>query len=68
MSLPGRLSRVAVAIGGFLIFVGVLMVVSFALAFYDLVKIPEEMLFMWFLLLISLLNVIAGILLAYNCE
>lgn len=68
MSLPGKLSRVAVAIGGFLIFVGVLMVVSFALAFYDLVMIPEEMLFIWFLLLISLLNVIAGILLAYNCE
>ncbi len=68
MSLPGRLSRVAVAIGGFLIFVGVLMVVSFTLAFYDLVKIPEEMLFMWFLLIISLLNIIAGILLAYNCE
>ena len=38
MSLPGRLSRVAVALGGFLIFVGVFLVVSFALAFYDLVK------------------------------
>ena len=68
MSLPGRISRVAVALGGFLIFIGVLIVVSFALAFYDLMRIPEETLFIWFLLFISLFNVIAGILLAYNCE
>ena len=68
MSLPGRLSRIAVAIGGFLIFTGVLMVLSFALAFYDLVNIPGGVLFIWFLLVISLLNVLSGILLAYNCD
>lgn len=67
MSWLGKLSRVAVALGGFLIFVGVIMVVASALAFYDFVKIPEGTLFIWFLLVISLLNLIAGILLAYNC-
>lgn len=66
MSELGKLSRVAVALGGFLIFMGVIMVVASALAFYDFVKMPEGTLFIWFLLVISLLNLTAGILLAHN--
>jgi hypothetical protein len=68
MSELGKLGRIAVALGGFLIFVGVIMILACALAFYGFVKIPESMLFMWFILVISLLNLIAGILLARNCE
>ena len=68
MSLPGKLSRVAIALGGFLIFTGVIMVIAFALAFYEFVNIPASALFMWFLLVLSLLNLMAGILLAYNLE
>lgn len=66
MSELGKLSRVAVALGGFLIFIGVIMVVASAFAFYDIVKMPEGTLFIWFLLVISLLNLTAGILLAHN--
>jgi hypothetical protein len=62
------MSRVAIALGGFLIFVGVILVIAFALASYDFVNIPNSTLFMWFLLVLSLLNLIAGMLLAYNCE
>jgi predicted tellurium resistance membrane protein TerC len=67
MTELGKFNRVAVALGGFLIFVGVIMVVASALAFYDFVKIPEGTLLIWFLLVISLLNLIAAILLARNC-
>ena len=41
MSELGKISRVAVALGGFLIFIGVIMTVASALAFYDIVKMPE---------------------------
>lgn len=68
MSDLGKLGRIAVALGGFLIFTGVIILLACALAFYDFVKIPESFLFMWFLLIISLLNLIAGILLSRNCE
>jgi hypothetical protein len=66
MSELGKLSRVAVALGGFLLFVGVIMVVASALGFYDIIMMPEGTLFLWFLLVISLLNLLAGILLAHN--
>lgn len=68
MSKLGKLGRIAVALGGFLIFTGVIMVVACALAFYDFVKIPESTIFILFLLIISLLNLTAGILLAHNCR
>jgi nitrate reductase gamma subunit len=69
MSKLRKLSRVAVALGGLLIFVGTIMVVISALAFFDAVNLPidsEQRLFMWGLLVISLLGSMAGILLVYR--
>jgi len=70
MSKLTKLGRVAVALGGFLIFVGAIMVAISALAFYDVLNVPvdseQENLFMWFLLIISLLNLASGILLVYR--
>ncbi len=70
MSRLRKLSRVAVALGGFLIFVGAIMVTISALAFFGVINVSidseEGELFMWFVLIISLLNVVAGILLAYR--
>jgi len=70
MSKLTKLGRVAVALGGFLIFVGAIMVAISALVFYDLLNVPvgseQENLFMWFLLIVSLLNLASGILLVYR--
>jgi len=66
MSSIGYLGRVAVALGGFLIFIGVIIVIVSILAFYDFVNVPDGTSFIWFLLIISLFNLIGGILLAYN--
>jgi len=70
MSKLKKLSRVAVALGGFLIFVGTIMTAISALVFYDLLNVPvgseQENLFMWFLLIVSLLNLASGILLVYR--
>ncbi len=70
MSRLRKLSRVAVALGGFLIFVGAIMVTISALAFFGVINVSidseEGELFMWFVLIISLLNVVAGILLAFR--
>lgn len=70
MSKLTKLGRVAVAMGGFLIFVGATMVAISALAFYDVLKVPvdseQENLFMWFLLVVSLLNLASGVLLVYR--
>jgi hypothetical protein len=70
MSGLRKLSRVAVALGGFLMFVGGIMATISALAFFGVLNVPidleEGKLFMWFILIISLLNVVAGILLLYR--
>jgi len=70
MSKLTKLGRVAVALGGFLIFVGAIMVAISALVFYDLLNVPvgseQENLFMWFLLIVSLLNLASGILLVHR--
>lgn len=70
MSKLRKLSRVAVALGGLLIFVGTIMVVISALAFFDAINLPidseQRKLFMWGLLIISLLGSMSGILLVYR--
>lgn len=70
MSKLRKLSRVAVALGGFLIFVGTTMVAISALAFYGVTNVAidskQGKLFMWVLLIISLLNLASGILLVYR--
>jgi len=70
MSKLTKLGRVAVALGGFLIFVGAIMVAISALVFYGLLNVPvgseQENLFMWFLLIVSLLNLASGILLVHR--
>ena len=70
MSKLRKLSRVAVALGGLLIFVGTIMIAISALAFYDGTNVAIDSkhgnLFMWVLLIISLLNLASGILLLYR--
>ena len=70
MSKLKKLSRVAVALGGFLIFVGTIMTAISALVFYDVTNLgidtKQGKLFMWVLLVISLLNVASGLLLVHR--
>jgi hypothetical protein len=70
MSKLRKLSRVAVALGGLLIFVGTIMIAISVLAFYDVtnaaIDSEQGKLFMWVLLIISLLNLASGILLLYR--
>lgn len=70
MSKLRKLSRVAVALGGLLIFVGTIMIAISALAFYDVtnaaIDSKQGKLFMWVLLIISLLNLASGILLLHR--
>ncbi len=70
MSKLRKLSRVAVALGGLLIFVGTIMIAISALAFYDVTNAAIDSkhgkLFIWVLLIISLLNLVSGILLLYR--
>ena len=70
MSKLRKLSRVAVALGCLLIFVGTIMIAISALAFYDVtnaaIDSEQGKLFMWVLLIISLLNLASGILLLYR--
>lgn len=68
MTRLAKLGRVSIALGGFLIFLGVVMIVVCALDYYELVIIPEGVIFFWFLLIISLLNLIGGLLLTRNCR
>ena len=68
MSRLEKLGRVSIALGGFLIFLGVVMIVVCALAYYELVIIPEGEGFFGFLLIISLLNLAGGLLLTRNCR
>lgn len=68
-----RLSKVAVAIGGFLIFVGVIMLGAFALAFSGVVDVSVfegisesegyRVLFLGILLVIGVLDVVSGFIL-----
>lgn len=68
-----RLSKVAVAIGGFLIFVGIIMIGMFALALSGVVDIgvferisgseAYRMLFLGVLLVIGILDFVSGIML-----
>ena len=66
-----RLSKVAVAMGGFLIFVGITMIGVSALVFSGVVDVSvlkEEyrMLLLWVLLVIGVLDVVSGIILRYR--
>ncbi|MCZ2809388.1 MAG: hypothetical protein O2V44_08545 [Candidatus Bathyarchaeota archaeon] len=66
-----RLSKVAVALGGFLIFVGITMIGVFALVFsevVDLTLLEKEyrMLFLWVLLVIGVLDVVSGVILRHR--
>jgi len=65
-----RLSKTAVALGGFLILVGITMIGVFALVFSGIVDISvlgEEyrMLFLWVLLVIGVLDMVSGIILRH---
>ena len=63
------LSRFAVALGGFLIFVGIMMIGVFVLVFFGFVDVgileseKIRMLFLWVLLAIGLLDLVSGIIL-----
>lgn len=66
-----RLSKVAVAMGGFLIFVGITMIGVSALVFSGVVDVSvlkEEyrMLLLWVLLVIGVLDVVSGIILRHR--
>ena len=68
MSRLAKLGRVSIALGGFLIFLGVVMIIVCTLAYYELVIVPEAVGFFWVMLLVSLLNLIGGLLLTRNCR
>jgi len=67
---PRRLGKVAVAIGGFIIMVGMIMIGVFALAFFGIFDIGAFMnteylaVFMIVLLITGVLDLIAGIILS----
>jgi len=68
---PRRLSRTAVALGGFLIFVGITMIGVFALVFSGVVdasvlRKEYQTLFLWVLLVIGVLDVVSGIILRHR--
>ncbi|RLI31235.1 hypothetical protein DRO56_05365 [Candidatus Bathyarchaeota archaeon] len=68
----GKLGKIAAALGGLLIFVGVIMIGIFALAFFKIIDVSivanqEQLpLFTWILMTISLLDLGAGIILLYR--
>jgi len=63
------LSRFAVALGGFLIFVGIILIGVFVLVFFDFVDVnileseKFQMLSLWALLTIGLVDLVSGIIL-----
>ena len=63
------LSRFAVALGGFLIFVGIMMIGVFVLVFFGFMDVgileseKFRMLFLWVLLAIGLFDLVSGIIL-----
>ena len=65
-----KISRFAAALGGFLIFVGTITITISTLIFFDVINVlndPEQgKLFLWILLMISLLTLTSGILLIYK--
>ena len=70
MSKLRTISRFAVALGGGLIFIGAIIITISSLILFDIINIlndPEQgKVFLWVLLIISLLNVTSGILLIYK--
>lgn len=65
---PRRLSKVAVALGGFLIMVGMLLI-GVALLFSMVgITVGSEygMLFMWVLLVVSVCDIVAGVILLFK--
>lgn len=69
MSPAKKLSRFAVALGGFLIFVGVLVIAVFVISFLGVVDFSVielenlQNLALWILLVIGLLDLMAGVIL-----
>lgn len=71
---PRRLSKIAVAIGGFLIFVGVIIVGSLALVLtpvfdagaLERIFVDYRMLFLGVLLAIGIVDVVSGIILRHR--
>ena len=65
-----KIIRFAVSLGGFLIFVGTIIITFSALIFFDVLHVlndPEQgKIFLWVLLMISLLTLTSGILLLYK--
>jgi hypothetical protein len=66
-----RLSKVAVAVGGFLIFMGITMIGIFALVFSGVVDVSVlgkeyRLLFLWVLLVIGVLDMVSGIILRHR--
>jgi len=65
---PHKLSKAAVALGGFLILVGITVIGLFALVFsgvvdFSVLEKEYRMLFLWVLLVIGVLDVVSGIIL-----
>ena len=66
-----RLSKLAAALGGFLIFVGITLVGVFVLVFSEVVdpsllEREYRMLLLWMLLIIGVLDVVSGIILRHK--
>lgn len=67
-----RLSRVAAALGGLVIFLGIVIIGIFVLARLHMVDLTlfsntgSRMLFLWMLLAIGLLDLVSGVILAYG--
>lgn len=67
-----RLNRLAVALGGLVILIGIVMIGIFILARWDMADLntflnsESRRLFLWILLAIGLLDLISGIILAYE--
>jgi len=61
--------KFAVALGGLLIFIGIIMIGVFALVFLDFVDVGAlerreyRMLFLWILLIVGILDLLSGIML-----
>jgi len=71
LTMKHRLSKVAVALGGFLILVGITMIGVFALVFsgvvdVDVLRREYQMLLLWVLLVIGVLDVVSGIMLRHR--
>jgi len=65
---PRRLSKLAVALGGFLIMVGMLLIgVALLFSMAGIIVGPEyRNLFMWVLLAVSICDIVAGVILLFK--